>query len=99
MKGIKMKDKKRGNKKKDVFKGRVLIKPFDLVAAVNHLQDNFNPEKPLVVTLTTKIAKSQKVKEEKDAEVIKVRSREQIPEINKILRKKMMTRNVHISIL
>lgn len=84
-----------GKKREDEFESRTLIEPFDLVAIINHLEDNLSPKKPLIVTLTTE---NQTYGEKKDPEVIEVRDKRQISEINNLLTAKMILRNIHVSI-
>jgi len=84
------------------FESRVLADLIDVLAVINHLEDNLDGDKPLKVVLTIEPRKiteeSQCSVEKPRVKIILVKNAEGIKEISKLLIEKLFTANIHVAI-
>jgi len=81
------------------FRSRILVDPLDVLAVVNHLEDN---RKPLRVVLTIKPRRAGKtdcssIKKTK-VKKIKIKNRKQISEINNFLNENLFMADIRVKI-
>ena len=91
------------NNEQTGFESRVLTDFGDVLAVVNHLDDNLSDsDKPLKVILTIEPRRFKETDycsiKESRVEKILVKSKKEILDINKILNKELFIANVHVAI-
>lgn len=90
------------NSKESQFESRVLIDITDVLAVINHLQDNSGRDKPLEVILTIKPRRVGETDycsvEELRVEKIFVKNEKEILNISKILTEKLFMADIHVVI-
>ncbi|MBU2635314.1 hypothetical protein KJ841_02475 [Patescibacteria group bacterium] len=87
------------NNEETRFESRVLTDPMDVLAVINHIEDN---DKPLQVILTIKPRRLTETEycsiKEPRIKTISVESEKEILEINKFLIEKLFIADIHVAI-
>jgi len=86
------------NNKQTEFESRVLTDRIDLLAVINHLEDNLDGDKPLKVILTTKLRGCRETKEKSHTETILVENEKEILSISRLLDEKLFMADIHVAI-
>lgn len=95
---VKKESKMNENNEQARFESRVLTDLFDVLAVINHLEDNLDGDKPLKVILTMKLRGLKETEEEPCIETILVENKKEILNISKLLDEKLFMADIHVAI-
>jgi len=89
-------------KEEEKFESRVLVDSLDVLAVINHLEDNFDDNKPLQVILTIEPRRAGETDccsiKERSKKTISIKNQKEILDISKFLTENLFIANIYVAI-